>query len=172
MTVAPRSPRPGDRLEALLHPAPLLMLLLLVLNDHVLKVHAPGWLSGKLSDVAGLALLPFVLLALADLAAMASPRILPPGRRVAFGIALLTIAAFTVIQATDLGADAFRWGLGAAQWPFRALGPLALGEPIPPLSPVLLTPDLSDLVALPAACVAWLQIEGLPRVRPGPRLPE
>jgi hypothetical protein len=141
------------------------MLVLLLVNDHLLKVHYPSWLSGKLSDVAGLVLLPFVLLALADLAAMASPRIPAPGRRAVIASVLLTAATFTAVQATPLGADAYRWGLAAAQWPFNAIAPLIVGEPMPPLSPVRLTPDLSDLLALPAAAVAWLSFQGAFRGR-------
>lgn len=160
MTRTRSSVRPGEWLDALLHPVPLVMLVLLLVNDHFLKVEYSGWLTGKLSDVAGLVLLPFVLLALADLAAMASPRIPAPGRRAVVASVLLTAAIFTAMQATPLGADAFRWGLAAAQWPFHAMAPLFRGDPIPPLYPVLLTPDPSDLLALPAAAVAWLRFQG------------
>lgn len=37
-----------------LHPFFLLSLLLLIINDHLLKLYSPSWLTGKLSDVAGL----------------------------------------------------------------------------------------------------------------------
>ncbi len=48
---------------ALLHPVFLGALALLVVNDHVLKGSglAPGWLTGKLSDFAGLVVAPVVL---------------------------------------------------------------------------------------------------------------
>jgi len=35
----------------------------LVINDHILKVWSPSWITGKLSDFAGLYFIPFVLLA-------------------------------------------------------------------------------------------------------------
>jgi hypothetical protein len=143
-------------MNALLHPVPLGMLALLLANDHVLKVHYPGWVSGKLSDVAALALLPFVLLALADLAATASARIPAPGRRTAVACALVTAAVFTAMQITPLGADAYRWALAAAQWPFHAIALSLQGGPMPSLHPVQLTPDPSDLLTLPAAAVALL----------------
>jgi len=38
----------------LLHPAVLAAIALFVVNDHVFKPAHPGWLTGKLSDVAGL----------------------------------------------------------------------------------------------------------------------
>lgn len=52
--------------RALLHPAWAASLALLVLNDHVLKGSglAPGWLTGKLSDVAGLVVAPVLLAAI------------------------------------------------------------------------------------------------------------
>ena len=50
----------------MLHPLALISLVVLVLNDHLLKPLTPGWLTGKLSDVAGLLFFPFLLLALVD----------------------------------------------------------------------------------------------------------
>lgn len=47
---SPPTPRPGD---ALLSPVFLLSLLVLGVNDHLLKAAFPGWLTGKLSDFAG-----------------------------------------------------------------------------------------------------------------------
>ena len=41
-------------LRALAHPGSVLALVVLVLNDHVLKQAWPGLVTGKLSDVAGL----------------------------------------------------------------------------------------------------------------------
>jgi hypothetical protein len=45
---------------------PIVALIVLVANDHVLKgsALAPAWLTGKLSDVAGLFLFPILLTAL------------------------------------------------------------------------------------------------------------
>lgn len=43
-----------DNLEVLAHPGFLVALLLLVANDFYLKYHYPSWLTGKLSDFAGL----------------------------------------------------------------------------------------------------------------------
>ena len=161
-----RAPSPGYWMNALLHPVPLGMLALLLANDHVLKVNHPGWVSGKLSDVAGLALLPFVLLALADLAATASPHIPAPGRRAAAACVLATAAIFTAMQITPLGADVYRWTLAAGQWPFHAMALSLQGGPIPTLHPVQLTPDPSDLLTLPAAAVALLFITRRSRSSP------
>jgi hypothetical protein len=45
----------------MLHPLTLVSLIVLVLNDHFLKWAHPSWLTGKLSDVAGMVLAPIVL---------------------------------------------------------------------------------------------------------------
>lgn len=47
----------------LLRPVPLFALVLLVANDHFLKYAGllPGWLTGKLSDFAGMVVAPVVL---------------------------------------------------------------------------------------------------------------
>lgn len=51
-------------MTAMLHPITLVSLAMLVLNDHFLKWAHPSWLTGKLSDVAGMILAPIVLSAM------------------------------------------------------------------------------------------------------------
>lgn len=148
---ATADPRTGAWLEGLVHPAPLAALALLVLNDHVLKATHPGWLSGKLSDVAVLALLPFLLLAAADIAALATPRLPAPGERALLAAVIGSAALFAAIEITPLGAEAYRWGLALAQWPVHAVAAALGSNPLPDLRPVMLTADASDLLTLPAA---------------------
>ena len=50
-------------LACLADPATLAAIVILLLNDHVFKVIIPSWLTGKLSDVAGLYFFPFLVLA-------------------------------------------------------------------------------------------------------------
>jgi hypothetical protein len=59
-----------------LHPVPLGALLVLALNDHVLKGRGllPTVLTGKLSDLAGLVFFPLLLTALADCVALGVSR--------------------------------------------------------------------------------------------------
>ncbi|WP_062356462.1 hypothetical protein [Herbidospora yilanensis] len=71
------------------HPLTVLSLVVLVVNDHLLKFTWPGPVTGKLSDVAGLILLPAVL----DLLI----------RRPAVSIAI-TGAGFTLVKASETGA--------------------------------------------------------------------
>jgi len=50
-----------NSLRCLQHPISLLSIALLLLNDHVFKVISPSWLTGKLSDFAGLFFFPFIV---------------------------------------------------------------------------------------------------------------
>jgi hypothetical protein len=146
-------PRSAPSLDALLHPLPLAALALLLLNDHVLKASHPGWLSGKLSDVAGLILLPFMLLAGWDLVHLVRPGLPAAGPRGALLFTVSVMVAFAAVEIVPVGAELYQVGLGGAQWPFRALAALVATGPVPGLAPVQLTSDLSDLLTLPAALV-------------------
>ena len=55
--------RPAPPLGELLDPVSLAGVLTLFVNDWVLKGRAPGWLTGKLSDFAGLLFFPLALTA-------------------------------------------------------------------------------------------------------------
>ena len=145
------SPRPAPALDSLVHPVPLVALTLMLLNDHVLKASYPGWLTGKLSDVAGLMLLPFVLLAGWEVVRIARPGLPAAGPRLAVASVIVAVVAFTAVEVVPIGSDPYRLGMGGAQWPFRALTALVALEPLPGLAPVQVTSDLSDLFTLPAA---------------------
>lgn len=129
--------------ELVLHPVALVALALLLLNDHVLKAVAPGWVTGKLSDVAGLAFFPFLLLALRDVLGRRRPT-----RRAAVGAAVLTGAAFATIKlwagARDLWSDA----MALLRFPADAVVAGA-GSPVP----LVVHPDPTDVPAV-VACAA------------------
>lgn len=160
------APRPAPALDSLVHPVPLAALAVLLANDHVLKPNHPGWLSGKLSDFAVMVLLPFLVLAAWDVVRLVRPNLPAAGPRIAVASVVVSIVAFTVIELVPLGADLYRWGLGGAQWPFRALAAAVASQPTPGLAPVALTSDLSDLLALPTA-LSVLAVH--PWSRPGTR---
>jgi hypothetical protein len=145
------SARPAPALDSLVHPVPLAALTLMLLNDHVLKASDPGWLTGKLSDVAGLMLLPFVLLAGWDLVRLIRPSLPASGPRLAVASATLAVILFTAMKVVPLGSDLYRLGLGGVQWPFRALVAWVASEPSPSYAQVHLTSDPSDLLTLPVA---------------------
>ena len=147
---------PGAALEraapgsALLGPVQLAAIALLVLNDQVLKRAFPGWVTGKLSDLAGLAFFPLFLQALWELG---RPR---PSRRVLLICVLATGLVFAFVKTTAPGLAAFRWGLAALQWPFLAAHDLWSRQGARTLAPVGAVRDPSDLLALPMLWVAWV----------------
>lgn len=57
-----------NSLRCLQHPLSLASIAILLFNDHVLKIISPSWLTGKLSDFAGLFFFPFVMAAFLGLA--------------------------------------------------------------------------------------------------------
>lgn len=159
---APRSPTPGG---ALLHPALLLSLFTLVINDHVLKRYWPGVLSGKLSDFAVVLLLPLFMHGLVELAFAGLRRrlsVAASARCLLASIALssLIFALPEVWQPAEL---AYRYGAAALRYPFRLLAALAQGHASARFVPVRATADVTDLLALSMALVAW----HVGRVAPG-----
>lgn len=130
----------------LLRPAALLALLALALNDHLLKGAAAGWdatypaaaalgrwLTGKVSDVAGMYLFPLVLAALGEAAARVSGWA-PRRRTLAWMASGSTAAIFAAVKVWP--------GANAAL--ARMVGPMAL--------------DATDLLALPMTLLAAREI--------------
>ncbi|MDO3701188.1 hypothetical protein Q3W71_05775 [Micromonospora sp. C28SCA-DRY-2] len=88
------------------HPTTVAALVLLVVNDHLLKPAFPGLLTGKLSDVAGLVLAPPLVAVLLTLLA---PRL--PARTAAVAGLGLVAASFTAVKSSGYvaaGASALR----------------------------------------------------------------
>jgi hypothetical protein len=141
------------RASYLLHPLVIAGLALWVINDHLLKGAYPGWWTGKLSDLAGLAVFPLIPYAVIDLWRARRGLPPPPVSTLALCIAAAGLALIA-IKTTHVAADAYRWSLAAAQWPIRAL---RVGAVVP-LRPVRLARDLTDLLALPALLVPWFVV--------------
>ncbi|NBD11782.1 hypothetical protein FOF48_28840 [Corallococcus sp. Z5C101001] len=148
---------PPTRGSGLLHPVVLGAIVLLVLNDHVFKARWPSWWTGKLSDVAGLAMFPLLLQALWEQVAGFRARDFRPSFSVLVGAVLLTGLCFSATKLSPDAGDAWSWALGGLQWPFRVLGAWLSGARIPSLVPTQHTMDLTDLFTLPALGVSlWL----------------
>jgi len=143
----PSRHRPGDLLR---HPLVLAMLTLWIVNDHVLKGLLANDLTGKLSDVASLAVFPLIPYATYEIGCGLMGR---PARH-ALGILLVSIfatgAVMVGINISDAWAEAYRVGLGLCQWPFRWLGAWFTGGSLPGPTAVQLTMDPSDAWTLPA----------------------
>ncbi len=171
---APEAPpaAPGD---GPLHPLIIGAAALMALNDQVLKGWGPGWLTGKLSDLAGLAFAPALLVALVELA-LCRCGLRVGDRRLLLLSIMATGGFFSAIQLDARAASIWTWGLGAAQWPLRALLAAAVGGPSPALRPVIHTADPTDLLALPALVlpltVGWARGRPVLRVGTARRDPE
>lgn len=115
-------------LHALAHPGSVLALVVLVLNDHLLKQAWPGWVTGKLSDVAGLVVFPLLLAV--PLTALRVRRSLP--------VALVVAGGGFVFCKTSA------WGAAWTSSLWSIFG-----------TPTMMRADVTDLLALPALWIAW-----------------
>ncbi|MET9225733.1 hypothetical protein [Lentzea sp. NPDC003310] len=118
--------RAGVLLRWVAHPLTVAATAVLLLNDHVFKQAWPGFVTGKLSDVAGLVVAPALLGLLLG--------VVRGGAAVAV---LLTGAGFTWVKLTATGAD-----VASAAWSVVNGPSVVLADP-------------TDLVALPALGLAW-----------------
>jgi hypothetical protein len=138
-----------------LHPVPLVALIVLAVNDHYWKGAGvlPGWLTGKLSDFAGLLFFPLLLTSLADTLLYGVVRVtgwkLDPTLR-AWKIWLGCLATAAVFAPLELSAAYGRFyteTLGKVGFPSETVADLT---------------DLYALVMIPLA--GWLGYRELQRV--------
>ena len=113
----------------LLHPIALGSIALLLINDHYLKLHHPSWVTGKLSDVAGLVFFPLLLAAIVRVRVETA--------------AVATAIVFALVKTVPAATEIYRHGLGLVQ--------LAIGGDGTPVEAVT---DPSDLLALPFVLLA------------------
>lgn len=144
------APVPGD---GLLHPVPLLAIAVLAVNDHVLKAAAPGLVTGKLSDIAGLAFFPTALVAAWEVMRSAARTCAAPSLRPVIVAVAATGIAFSAVKTIAAATEAYGATLGALQWPFRVVVAAVAGRPAPAPAPVTAETDPTDLVALPVLAV-------------------
>lgn len=129
--------------DPLLHPAFVIALAVLWLNDHAWKVDHPSVLTGKLSDFAGLFMLPIVVDGVLRRIGFASRR----ATVIITGLGALWFGLANLWAPAQL---AFAWTFGALRW-------LAARGTAGAIHPVVLTPDPTDLVALPLVGIGlWM----------------
>ena len=129
------------------HPVALGAVLVLVVNDHVLKAHVPGVITGKLSDVAGMVFFPLLLVTLLD--PLFRGRWLLPFACLATGV------AFALVKTTAVGHDAYVLVWGSLRWPLRALRAVVAGNALPSPGRVACVMDATDLLAIPFVGIAY-----------------
>lgn len=141
---------PATRGDGMRHPVAIAAVAVLLVNDHLLKGNGPPWLTGKLSDVAGLLFFPLLLQAAVEVVGYPrSPRAFARSDRLLLGAIAATAAVFAAINTVPAAADGYRHGLGALSWPLRGL--LAGAPP----GPVSLVEDATDLLVLPVLWLTW-----------------
>jgi len=159
----------GDAVALFADPRVVLAVGVLIVNDHLLKGAWPGLVTGKLSDLAGLIIAPLLVLAGARALADGIGRRGLPLRSAAVVATILTAIAFAAVKTLLPAADAYRIFMGLARWPIDALVASASGGGLPPIRPVVLVMDPTDLLVLPAVLVgAWLAIRVPGRREPRP----
>lgn len=114
------------------HPVTVLALVVMVVNDHVLKAAYPGLVTGKLSDLAGLVLAPPLL---AVVVTLLVPRLSARAAAV-IGVAGVGIG-FVIVKSTAAGAAAASAVCSAVA------------------VPSLIRADATDLLTLPGLALAW-----------------
>jgi hypothetical protein len=131
----------------LLAPLPLAAVAMLATNDWVLKRSSlPGWLTGKLSDVAGIFVFPLIVTAVVDLLLLgcARARLLPT---MDFTLRRWKLAA--AIAATAIGFCVLKAWPAGSTWLAGIWAKLA--------GPNRVAVDPSDLLALALLPVTWWQ---------------
>jgi hypothetical protein len=121
-----RAHLPALPVAEFMHPVSLGALALLAVNDHLLKGAGilPGWLTGKISDVAGVVFFPLLLTALLDTAIWAANRVVTalgfePRLRSALTVprllaaCALTAGSLAAIKLSDAGVAAYQGVTGA-----------------------------------------------------------
>jgi hypothetical protein len=151
------APAPGSML---LDPCFGLALLLLVVNDHVLKSAAPGIITGKLSDVAGLAVVPVLVVSLGELVGISRTDRQSRMRQLALW-AVVTALGFSALELWQPAARAYSLVLGAVQsLPRRLLASSSGGTFVWAVARHVADP--SDLLALPFCAAGLMRVASRP----------
>lgn len=151
-------------LTLLVRPVPLLGLVVLGVNDHVLKGSGlvPGWLTGKLSDVAGMVYFPLLLVTGLNLFGWVITRV--GGRPVRWASPTMTQVTVACI-ATALFFSAVQLSVEVKDFYARVTAMLSFWSNAPY---VQVTMDPTDVFTAPAVLVAWWQgRRSVARVPPG-----
>jgi hypothetical protein len=158
---------PALPLTLLVRPWPVLALVVLAVNDHVLKGSGavPGWATGKLSDFAGMLFFPLLLVTLWNLACDGVNGVL---RRPSLSSSATTTQLMIACLATGAFFSAVQIHESVATFYADVTAALAFWSDAPT---AVVTMDPTDVVAVPMVVVAfWLGQRAIARVPPG-RLP-
>ena len=141
--------------DCIRHPLVLGMMFVWGLNDHLLKVEFGNAVTGKLSDVAGLVVVPLIPVSAYALVCDTLGR---PPRHTRSVLLLSTVLVGVLFAGINLDVawgEAYRQALACAQWPFRLVAGWVGGQSVQGLTPLVHTVDPTDLIALPALAIPW-----------------
>ena len=130
--------KPGD---LLLNPWVGVALIVLVVNDHVLKAQFGGVVTGKLSDVAGVFVLPLLTLALVEVVRCALRLRWRSDRRDVVIHVTAVGFGFAAVKTIPAVARAYEYMVGL----LRTIVTFSTD----PVTPILVYPDATDLLVLP-----------------------
>lgn len=130
--------RPGDLLLSWWVVAAVVVLLV---NDHVLKAWIGGTATGKLSDVAGVFVLPLLTLALVEALRSVLRRRWRSTRRDVLAHITVVGVGFALVKTVPVVRDAYEYMVGL----LRALATGSLDS----VTPILVYLDATDLLVLP-----------------------
>lgn len=132
-------------------------LLILVVNDHVAKRTFGNALTGKLSDFAGLALFPLLLITVFEAIRWVLLRSQwPLSQRWLAGAVVSTGLAFTLTKTWTPMGHIYRALYSTAQWPLRTTTELVAPGLSSSSSSIQLARDPTDLIAIAALVVPLL----------------
>ena len=139
-----------------LTPPALLATGVLLLNDHVLKELVPGVVTGKLSDAAGVFLLPLLGLAGIELLLSAAHRPWPTTRKRLLAALVVTGIGFAAVKGIPAVTTVYSYALGCLRWPVEALASLVGGRHPGALRSVRVLTDRTDILVVPVLWLTWL----------------
>jgi hypothetical protein len=145
--------RVGDHQPVVSRPAAFMLspwavgsIALLLLNDHVWKAQFGNVATGKLSDIAGVFLLPLLLLALLECGRyVTGHHPWESGRRATLAAVTVTGAGFAAVKLIPPVGDTYEYAVGV----LRKIATLS-GDPV---APIIVYRDWTDLLVLPV--LAW-----------------
>lgn len=146
-----RGRAPGD---LLVRPPAVVALMVLIVNDHVLKPRWPGLPSGKLSDIAGLVFLPLLVISVYEVARAAVRRPWRVGDRGVLAVVAVVAIGFAATKLSTAVAATYGDVLGWLRWPVTGhWGHVAISR------------DPTDVLCTPVAIAVWIESRRVREVR-------
>ncbi len=146
---------PGD---LMIHPVCVVAIVVLIVNDHILKSLQPGFVTGKLSDVSGVLLLPVLATSTAEVLAWLLGRWHLARRPVFWACCASVAIGFTAAKGLTPVGSAYGDVLGVVRW--TVLAPVRFAESLPLGQPqgVAVAHDPTDIAVVPMAIIGWLAV--------------